>query len=218
LLRRPALLGAALVLLVGAVAFVVVMSRSELRRTATNSRVFPTYVDVPPEGEVCAPLHHVPAGTGHVMLLMGTEGVQRGGPLAVTLRQGRRVVASGRSRGGYGDEAVFIKITAIERTLDPVTLCARNTGTTKVEMYGDYQNGGAAQAMTSFAGPQPVALRVDWFGTKPQSWWQTVGPVADRFGLVKPPFFGNWTFWATLALLLAISAAAVRTVVREPRP
>jgi hypothetical protein len=88
-----------------------------------------------------------------------------------------------------------------------------------VQVYGDYLNGGGpAQTVTTYSDPVPVVLRVDWFGVKPESWWGTVGSVADRFGLVKPPFFGNWTFWAAMAALLAISAAAIRAVVREPAP
>jgi hypothetical protein len=34
---------------------------------------------------------------------------------------------------------------------------------------------------------------------------------------MKAPFFGAWTFWVALAVLLALSAAAVARVVREAR-
>jgi hypothetical protein len=217
--RRPALLGALAVLLVALIAFGVIMSRSDLRRTGTNSHVFPTYVDVPPKGEVCAPHQYVPAGSGQVQLLMGTKGAQRGGPLDVSVRRGRRILSSGRSRAGYGDEAVVTKITTIAHALDGASVCARNTGSTVVEVYGDFLPAGdPAETVTSFSDPQPVVPRIDWFAPEPHSWWWTIGRVADRFGLVKPPFFGSWTFWLALAALLGISVAAIRLVVREPAP
>jgi hypothetical protein len=207
---------ALLVVAVGAVGFVVKMSESALRRTATNSQVFPTHADVPPGAELCQPGQYVPAGTGNVVLLMGTARGVAGGPLDVTVKSGSAVVARGRSRGGYGDEAVGVRLSpTIRRTLPDASLCARNSGSTVVGVFGDYGLAGETIAKASVPIPDIVA-RLDWFGPSRQTWWSNVGPVSQRFALVKPPFFGRWTFWAVLVSLLALSAVAIRAAVREP--
>jgi hypothetical protein len=217
--NRTLVLIAALVgVLLAAVVFLRVMSHERYRLTGTNSVGVPAHVEIPPGQRVCQGGQFVPKGTGAVAPWAG-RGHEPGGPVAVTVSQGGRTIARGRSPETYRTAVTRFPLdTTIERDVRDAVVCFENRSPSVMNFYGDFVQPGQPSADAPQFGPNgPTNLRLDYFTADRRSWWQTVSPISHRFPLFKAPFFGPWTFWLAMAVVLALSALAVVRVVREVR-
>jgi hypothetical protein len=212
--RAIAIGAAGVTALVALVVFLVVMADAELRRTGTNALVVPTHAEVPPGGELCQENVRVPAGSRHAAPWVGGPDGADGGPVAVELTQGGRVLARGRSPERYPTGITRMRLDrTIERGVDGAALCLENRGEETLFVYGDFPPPGVQPAVAP--GGAPTLIRLDWYGDAPESWWELLPAIADRFPLVKAGFLGEWALWLCLAVPLGLVALALRRVLRE---
>ena len=208
--RGWAALAAVLAAGVALVVFLSVMRDEDFRRTGTNSLVVPTHSEVPSGEEICEDGQFVPAGSRAVAPWVGGPNGADGGPVEVTVIGGGRRVAEGRSADRF---PTGINPMALDRTIDrdihDATVCFENRDPAGLLfVYGDFPPPG-------YPTNNPALPRIDWYGEKPQSWWDTLPAIARRFPLVKAGFMGPWTFWLAMASLAGLGVAAVSRVVRE---
>lgn len=194
------------------------LSVEKPRRTGTNSIIPSVDVVLPPGARVCQPEVTVPAGSGRVGFAVNTNG-QPSAPIEVEVTRGSERIArtAGRDGSALGIGRVPVR-PVVRREVRGATVCARNRAAGPVTIYGDRVGPGANPAVGE--GTQQVqaaVIRVDWFEPEDRSWWTQAGTVADRFWLAKATFFGPWTMWLVLALLVALGVAAVGGAVREAR-
>jgi hypothetical protein len=173
-------------------------------------------VAIDPGRRACQAGETVPPGAAALRISVSSAG-KAAGPLEVTVTQGGRVRTSGRGAVGVVDSAVEIPLTTLRAGAAPATVCVANVGSRRVAILGQRVPGPPFATVSGERRAQRNAMRLEWFGPGRQTRAGEVGRVADRYGLFKPSFFGAWTFWVALAVLLAISVAAVRLVVREGR-
>jgi hypothetical protein len=169
-----------------------------------------------PGERACQAGETVPRGTGAVLIATSTAG-KPGGPFEVTVASGGRVVGRGQGGDGVVDKSVSVPLGNLRRGVAPATVCVRNAGDRPAAILGQ---GVAGPPFVRIAGHSRAlhnALRFEWYKAGNPMRIAQVGDVARRYGLVKPSFFGTWTFWVALALLVAMSAAAIRLVAREVR-
>jgi hypothetical protein len=198
------------------VALAITLLGSEEPSTGDNGREIqlPAGVVIPAGDRACQPEAGVPAGTGIVRLRVSTAGRQ-GGPLAVTVSKQKRVLASGTSGAGVVDQPVKVPLGAGAADSSGVSVCVENRGTAQVAVLGQEVPRADAARVTDPRQPQSRAMRLEWFEPEAEPRAARTDEVAGRYGLVKAAWIGTWTFWAALALLVAISAAAVVLYVRE---
>ena len=193
---------------------VVTLAQRDERRTGSNAVVLNSGVALPvPLGRPRCQPAVVPSGTSRLRLF--GEALGGGTVISVRLsRAGHRV----RSRTAYvrGEEQVDVPLgRAIDRELRGARLCIRNKGPARVRFAGN---------RTPVLGPANPAgqrldddVRVDFLAEGERSWWGRGPVIADRFALLKASFFGAWTLWAVLALVLLSSVLALRTLMRSLR-
>jgi len=217
--RTLAILATALTAIVALGVFGRVMARDGYRRTGTNSLEVPTHAIVPPGKRLCQFGEWVPKGTGAVNPWVGGVNGKSGGLMTVTVSEGGRVVAGGRSRPAYTTGLNRFKL---DRTIDhdvrDATVCFTNRSQVTAFMYGQVANGARPAQAPAYQDGVPTLVRIDYFTGRAVSWWWDLGRIAHRFPLTKAGFLGPWSFWASMAaLLLLIGAAAVRIVREAPR-
>lgn len=151
------------------------------------------------DGRVHCQNELLPADTDRVQLPITTrDGTVP--PIEVTLKQGARVLAHNRTRGSASDGYVPLPLgRVIDRARPDVTLCVRPRA-------GDIALAGFAQTS-----------RVEWLRPGRPSYLEMLGTISHRFGLGKLSWFGAWTFWAAVALVVAIWVLAVRVLLGEVR-
>jgi hypothetical protein len=216
--RPPRLVVAALVMaLVIVGALVKLMSESSFRRTATNDALLTIGAHVPPHRSICQPRQIVPAGTGIVLLFARSFG-KVAGPLRITVRdESGRVVTSGVTRRRvFGTPVTGAPLRTVRQTVRPARVCIRNMGAEPVDVMAAQTGSPSAELPPAPALPYAfVKVRLDFLTAQPKSWWSFAPTVADRFGNVKATFFGAWTAWVTLALLLVLCLGTVLYAARE---
>ena len=193
------------------------LHESSFRRTATNDALLQIGAPVPPGRSICQPRQLVPAGTGIVLFFARSFG-KVAGPLRINVRdEAGRVVTSGvTARRVFGLPVVGASLRPVRRTVRPARVCIRNTGAEPVDVI--VAQTGSPSAELPPAPPLPYAyvkVRLDFLTAQPKSWWSFAPTVAGRFGLVKATFFGTWTAWVTLALLLVLCLGTVLYAARE---
>jgi hypothetical protein len=205
-------------LLIAILAFLLVMGDSALRRTGTNSVVVPSHAEVARGQELCQDNVLVPAGSGSVAPWVGGANGADGGPAAVRIVAGGRVVARGRSPQRYLTGITpFALDRTIEREIRGATLCFVNYSAVPLFVYGDFTNVGFGVRGAPTFRDQPMHPRLDWYGPEPESWWGALPAIADRFPLTKAGLLGPWAFWVALLGAVAIAIAAVLRTIREAR-
>jgi hypothetical protein len=215
--RTLVLIAALVGVLLAALVFLRVMSHSNYRLTGTNSVGAPLGVALAPGEELCAPHVFVPAGSGSVAPWAGGRGGGLGGPVAVRLLDGSRVVATGQSPASYPTGITrFPLARTVDRAVPDAKVCFTNRSRAPLTFYGDYVGPGMEANAAGNASASAI-LRLDWYTPGRRSWWDVTPWIADRFPLFKAGFMGAWTFWLALAALAALSVAAVARVVREAR-
>jgi len=202
--------GLALVALVLA----VTLAQQNERRTESNAIVQASGVAlrVPLSRPRCQPTV-VPRDTSRVRLF----GEAGGGGTLISVRlsaAGERLL----NRTAYvrGEEQVEVSLgRVLDRERRGARLCIRNMGPASVRFAGN---------RTPVLGPaNPVGgrldddIRVDYLADGESSWWSMASVIADRFPLLKASFFGPWTLWAVLALVLLSALLALRILMRSLR-
>jgi hypothetical protein len=203
-----------LVLVAGMLA--VGLFKSVLPPTGDNGRDIQLLagVRVLPGQQACQKHERVPADSGMLHVRASTAG-KAAGPLVASVIVRGQTLAKGTSPGGFVDSTVQIPVTPENPELSDATVCVRNAGRKPVALLG--QNVVEDQAAVVSGDPSPPhgSMRLEWFESKKQTRLAGAGDVARRYGLAKASFFGSWTMWVMLALLLAASAGGIVLVARE---
>ena len=206
-------------LLLIAAGLVVALADSERPYLGDNGRNIQLSAGVViPGGErACQAGEIVPGHTGAVRLVVSTAGRQAG-PLEVELRRSGQMIASGRSRARIVDEPVTVPMSGVAEAVPGTTFCLQNAGPGQVAILGQAAGSEYLPARVSDKRqPQTNSMRLEWYEGGRVTRAARVGDVAERYGLMKAGFFGDWTFWTGLGILVVISAAAIRWMVREVR-
>ena len=165
-----------------------------------------------PGQRVCQTGELVPAETAAVEVSVATGG-EPGAPLTVRLRDAdKRVIARGRSRGGYGDGLVSMPIPLQRRTRTGVEVCIGRSGRGVAQLYG---LGGATGKLELDGKAHPGVLRLAYRRAGKESWLALTPTVAHRFAQVKTRIAGPWLFYVLIALAVLAAGLALHTVVRE---
>ncbi len=210
-------MAAILALLIVMGALVVVLTSTAPNVVATNSRVIvsASAVTLDQGTERCQGGEYVPEEAARLRVFPGSPlGRPTGEPLAISVFDSAgRAVTQASVPGGYrSSRPLDVPLRARERDVVPGSLCVRNLGTHPMSF---------ARSLNSpidRAGPgaRPEGeIRVDYLRLGRRSWLTLSPDIARRFELFKPSFFGPWTMWATLAMVVAVGAIAVRLVLRS---
>jgi hypothetical protein len=203
-----------LVLVAGMVA--VGLFKSVLPPTGDNNREIQLTagIRVLPGQQACQKPERVPADTGMVHVIVSTAG-KPAGPLVAWVTVGGQMRAKGTSSAGFVDSTVQIPLTPVNRELNGATVCLRNAGKEPVAFLGQNAAPEESAVVSGDHAPPHGSIRLDWYEGKKHMRIAGAGDVAKRYGLAKASFFGSWTMWVMLGLLLAASAAGIVLVARE---
>jgi hypothetical protein len=157
----------------------------------------------------------------HVAVTVGTYG--RPGPgLAVTVRDAKTAapLAHGSLAAGYPDITRRpAESIGLDHKINPrkLAVCFTNTGEHSVAFYG--AGPAATQPSNAFIEGRDAGTDVSISFTGPhESWASTIPAAFSRARLFRTPHLPGWLYFAGLALLLALGAAAVGAAVRSALP
>lgn len=207
-----ALIAGAVVLAVALVA--VGLSRADAQSGSNGLTPQQFVAEIDPGETLCQPGEQVPAPTGALKMTVATFG--RPAPdVAVTLRQGGRVMAQGGLRAGtWRQGVVHIPISTIRRPVMGVRLCLRNPSRGKLAIGGERVGPFAVSGGERQDGRAAVVYLLPGEGT----WFDTASKVVGRFGFGRADLFGGrWTLWAALAGMLLAFGVAARALLLEDR-
>jgi hypothetical protein len=209
-------------LVVTAVAVIAVLSDSEPRLAATNTRVqfSGKALDLDAGQERCQGGEYVPAGTDRLRVFGESYGPPESQPLVATIKTARGdVVATGRLAGGVRATRLDITFPALQETLDPGQLCLRNEGRLDMAFAGNLTpaNRSAAPGPNAPGQRDTDEIRADWYRPGSESWWSVAGAVAKRMAMFKPSFTGSWLLWAVLVAIGLLWVLAIATLLRGGR-
>ena len=146
---------------------VIDLSQHGPRLAGTNSYVEFSGIALPvaPGAQRCAAHQNVPAGSAAARVYAGTFG-RRGGPLAISIRAGGRVISTGTSPGGYVDNTPLrVPIASLKHDFYDATVCLRNLGSARLQFAGN---------LTPDSGPSVPGtdvIRYDWLLAGQPTWW-----------------------------------------------
>lgn len=212
-MRLRAALAVALLGVIGALA--LDMSGSAPRLSGTN-HVDPRgfFVKPPPGRIVCQPGVTLPADTGAVKLLVGTNGEPLPS-IAATLRSAEgRVIARGTRAGGGRHGYVRVPLSPVLAHGGAGTLCFAFGASARVTVAG---TGEAENASVATVDGHPEAGKIALYYLRPgsESWWQLLPTLARRFAFGKAAFLGAWALPLLALLLLATWIATIRLLTKE---
>lgn len=211
-MRPRVALAAALLCIVGV--FVIEMSGSARRLSGTN-HIDPLdfVVTVPANGRVCQPIAFLPADTGAVKFLIGTYG--RPLPdISSEFVAGGEVLAAGALPAGGKQGYVAVPLRYSRQSGTQGTICLRFGGDRQIALGGEPLAASPSSATVNGT-PSPAGLALYYLRKHPESWWQMLPTLAQRFGFGKAALFGNWTLPAAAMLLLATWVGAIRLLYKE---
>jgi hypothetical protein len=165
-----------------------------------------------PGQQACQQHEPVPGGSGQLHVIASTAG-KPAGPLVASVSVGGQTRATGRSASGFVDSTVQIPLTPENGELSGAEVCVRNAGRAPVALLG--QNAAGTEAAVVSGKRVSGSMRLDWYESKKHTRIAGAGDVARRYSFAKASFFGSWTMWVMLGLLLAASAAGIVLVARE---
>ena len=110
-------------------------------------------------------------------------------------------------------EAAAAEFDVVDGGVPNAIVCIRNAGREAAAIKGDRVPVPAGSAALE-GGPQPapppwIRMHFDYQLQEASTWWSFAPDLAERFGLVKATFFGSWTFWVALGLLLALALGTI---------
>lgn len=218
--RRPLRIAAMAAAAALALLLIVILSQSSHHRTSSNAAPPVTAAPLPAGGELCQGAEFLPRETGRITLYPVEEGGAVG-PLTVTVRSAEdSVLDSARvARRDYGSDATAAaEFEPLREQAVGAVVCIRNEGDEDTALRGDAHPGqGGAALLTGGPNPGPppyVRMRFEYELRDATTWWSFAPEIAERFGLVKTTFFGTWTFWVTIAALLAVAIGTLAYAAR----
>jgi hypothetical protein len=205
---RVVLIGGVVLILAG---LAVVLSHSGREQTGTNAIKRDSFVVVVPAGGTACQVDALPAGTGHLELLIGTYG-KPGPPVTATLQDGPRRLGTGRVAPGWHEGVIGIPLQHVAPASLAARLCLHSGG--RVAIAG--QRGGPPAQLTRLNGkPQDARISIRYEEPNESSGWSRIGAFADRVGSAHG--LGSWAFWAFIALVAAAATLAIVIVLRSAR-
>jgi len=210
-LRIAVAVGAALVL--GLLAIVLLQSQPRLSGSNAKVRTSGVALVIEPGGRRCH-RQDVPADTRAVRLFASPVWVGAG-PLTVAISDRGRRLAQGRAASILEESVLRLPLDrALERDLWPARVCISNDGATPAAFAGD-----RTPVFESPTNPGSELLdddvRVDLLRPGRESWVDLASSIDNRFALGKASFFGPWTIWAVLVLVVLTWIAALRFLWRQ---
>jgi len=208
-LRVAVAVGAALVL--GLLAIVLLQSEQRLSGSNTKVKASGVALTIQPGGRRCH-RQDVPANTRAARLYASPAWVGAGPFTVAILSRGRRL-AQGRA-GPILEEAVLrLPLDRdLGRDLSPARVCVVNDGATPATFAGD-----STPLSNPGGGRLDDDVRVDLLRPGRESWLDLASTIDDRFGFGKASFFGAWTVWAVLGLVMLTWIATLRLLFRQVR-
>ena len=182
---------------------------------------------VQPQQQMCVPDVEIGAGTAAVELAYATQAGPRP-PLSVTVREGARLLASGKIGPGPlgGVYLVPVPISPVV-TASPafrlVNVCVRVGAGVPTQFAGMFQTASLQRPVTIAGVPQNGNRVSLWFLPRPaatRSLLQDFSAVMERLAVFRPAFAGAWFYWLLFLAgmpLLAYFGLRVLAVAHEPR-
>lgn len=127
--------------------------------------------------------------------------------VSLEVLSGVTLVSEGKREAGWGvDETVTVPVSRVPRTIDHSRICV----TTGPVVEPLQVNGLPVRT----AGGVVVLLRYEYLRPRSATWLSLVPSVTRRMGLAHAPA-GTWVAYALIGVMLAVSVATARLVLRE---
>jgi hypothetical protein len=197
-----------------AVAAALVLSRSPPVLAGTNA-VHPVNIalgSVPGAGSACQAGETLPAGTTAIAISLEASAGPR---VTLTVRSGKRVLASGRSASGWLGTAVAIPVGPPARTVRDATVCVAFAGAEERVTFLGVRSPEGSAARGS-AGVLAGRMTIEYLRPGRSSWWSSALTVARRMGLGRA-WAGAWVAVLVAALMALCAGAASWLALRESR-
>ncbi len=198
-----------------AVAFAVLLTHSESRRSGTDYTPNANFAAVlKPGQETCQAHELLPADTAAVRTTIGTYG--KPGPrvsVSLTGEHGEALTA-GSLAPGWRQGVVEIPVGHVYRASAEASACLRDDGSSRVAVAGD--SGDSFHTM-QVAGRtiQNAQVLYEYMRPGSESWLQLLPTAVYRSTLGKSGLVRHWAWAGALALMLLAIGLALRTIVRE---
>lgn len=202
-------------LLVIVVAFAVLLSHSEPRRSGTDYTPNANFAAVLNAGqETCQGQELLPADTAAVRTMIGTYG--KPGPrvsVSLTGPHGESLT-SGVLEAGWRQGVVEIPVAHVYQATDGASVCLRDDGPSRVALAGD---SGDQFHQMQVAGKTVYNARLLYEYMRPgsESWLQLLPTASYRFSLGKSGLVRHWAWVGALVLMALAVGLAMRTIARE---
>lgn len=207
------------VLVLGALAiaagFGVDMSGRAVRMAGTDHVSAAAFVaTVPSNGELCQPEMVLPPDAHGVELLIGTYGhpVPK---LTASFSAAGKQIASGRQLPGAREGYVEVPLDNPRTSPVAGTLCLKVGRAAHTVVFGGEQSIAGSGSEQINGVPAPGRIALIYKRAAPESWWQLLPILSERFGVGKTSFFGDWTLAAMALLVAGVVIAALRLLARE---
>jgi hypothetical protein len=182
---------------------------------------------VQPHQQMCVPDVEIGAGTAAVELAYATQAGPRP-PISVTVREGARLLASGKLAAGAvgGIYLVPVPISPVvpaSPAFRLVNVCVRLGAGVPTQFAGMYTTASLQRPVTIAGVPQDGNRVSLWFLPRPgatRSLLQDWSGVMDRLAVFRPAFAGAWFYWLLFLAgmpLLSYFGLRVLAIAHEPR-
>jgi hypothetical protein len=193
----------------------VVLSRSPLTSLEPN----PAAIEAPlvsgkADVSFCQAGERLPRGTLAIRLAVASS---LGPALALQVRDGRGVLASGALAAGWVGRTVTIPVRRVARTLAPVSVCLTIAPGEDVGLFGRPSAAAlAAQPLAAPAGQDalPGRVSIEYLGKGQASWLALASSVAAHMSRGRA-WSGLWVVFLVIGLTFAMAALASRLTLRE---
>lgn len=213
-------MGVRVVLAIGflaiAVGLGIDMSGRAIRMAGTDHVSAPVFAAaVPSNGTLCQPDLVLPAQVGSVEMLIGTYGDPVPSIATSFVATDGKQIWAGRMPAGAHEGNVTVPLRNPKMHEVAGTLCLRLGRTAHTVVFGGEQF--AADESSEQIDGHPAAGRIElvYQRARPESWWQLLPALSERFGVGKTRFFGDWTLAAMVVLLAGVVIATLRLLDRE---
>jgi hypothetical protein len=198
-----------------AVAFAVLLTHSEPRRSGTDYTPNANFAAVlKPGQETCQAHELLPADTAAVRMEIGTYG--KPGPrvsVSVTGEHGE-ALAAGSLVPGWHQGVVEIPVARVHVASAETTACLRDDGPSRVAVAGD--SGDSFHTMRVGGRTiQNAQVLYEYMRPGSESWLQLLPTAVYRSTLGKSGLVRHWAWAGALALMLLAIGLALRAIARE---
>lgn len=198
-----------------AVGLAIDMSGRAIRMAGTNHINVPAFVAaVPSNGTLCQPEVVLPKDVHSVEMLIGTYGHPMPSVVTSLVADGRQM-RTGWLPAGAPEGYVTLPLRNPEGHEASGMLCLKLGKAAHTVVFGGDEF--AADESAVRIDGHPVAGRVGlvYKRARPESWWQMLPTLSERFGVGKASFFDDWTLPVMALLLAGVLIATVRLLARE---